>query len=74
MAKPNKGVEFSLFAPYNEDVVLLGEWNKRDPIPMTRGSDGWWRVSVPLEDGRFCVGLEFQKRLQFRDLMQFAKP
>lgn len=46
-----RGVEFKLFAPYNESVKLAGSWNDWQPQDMTRGDDGWWRASVPLEDG-----------------------
>lgn len=53
-----------------ETEVLITCFGLRKPIK--RLANVCW--SVPLEDGRFCVGLEFQKRLQFRDLMQFAKP
>lgn len=45
------GVEFALFAPYNESVAVIGAWNDWQPQPMTRGDDGWWRIRVPLEDG-----------------------
>jgi hypothetical protein len=29
---------------------------------------------LPLEDGRFCVGLAFEKRLAFRDVQLLAAP
>jgi 1,4-alpha-glucan branching enzyme len=47
------GVEFRLFAPYNEEVALLGSWNDWQRLPMTRDDNGWWRVSVPLSDGEY---------------------
>jgi 1,4-alpha-glucan branching enzyme len=49
----DKGIEFSLFAPYNEDIALLGDWSNWERIEMERGDDGWWRVRVPLEDGEY---------------------
>jgi 1,4-alpha-glucan branching enzyme len=45
------GVEFTLFAPYNEDVKLIGSWNNWEPIAMQRDAKGHWRVEVPLDDG-----------------------
>jgi 1,4-alpha-glucan branching enzyme len=47
------GVEFSLFAPYNESVALTGSWNNWERIPMTKDEQGWWHVSVPLDDGDY---------------------
>ena len=32
------------------------------------------RWQVKLEDGRFCVGAEFQKRLDYRDWQNLASP
>jgi 1,4-alpha-glucan branching enzyme len=48
-----EGLEFRLFAPYNPAVQLIGDWNNWQPVPMTRGEDGWWRVTVPLPDGEY---------------------
>jgi 1,4-alpha-glucan branching enzyme len=70
VAKSSSGVEFSLFAPYNDDVVLLGEWNKRQPIPMKRGSDGWWRISLPLEDGEYEYKFGLKSKSYFMDGQQ----
>ncbi len=49
--RQDDAVPFALFAPYNEYVALAGDWNNWQPIEMERGEDGWWRTSVPLEDG-----------------------
>lgn len=59
--------EFALFAPYNEHVALVGDWNGWEPIPMTRGDDGWWRVSVPLADG------DYQYKFQVKSKSYFAE-
>lgn len=48
---PEKGIEFKLFAPYNEDVALIGSWNNWQPTPMQKNDKGWWSVNVPLDDG-----------------------
>ncbi len=51
---PDKnGVEFSLFAPYNEEVALVGSWNRWQRIPMQRDEKGWWHTSVPLANGEY---------------------
>ena len=39
------------FAPYNEKVNLISSWNKWKPEPMTKGEDGWWRITSQLRDG-----------------------
>ncbi len=60
------GVPFELFAPYNDYVALIGSWNDWEPIEMVRGDDGWWRVSVPLEDG------EHEYKFVVRSLSYFS--
>jgi 1,4-alpha-glucan branching enzyme len=45
-------VQFALFAPYNESVELIGDFNGWQPQPMTKGQDGWWRTDVALSDGQ----------------------
>jgi 1,4-alpha-glucan branching enzyme len=44
-------IEICLFAPYNEAVAVVASWNNWKPDPMTRGEDGWWRISPNLADG-----------------------
>lgn len=46
-------IEFALFAPYNEEAALVGEWNDWQRIPMQKDDKGWWHVAVPLEDGEY---------------------
>lgn len=60
-------MEFTLFAPYNEKVELIGNWNHWKPIPMTQGADGVWRVDVPLKDG------EYQYKFLVKSLSYFAE-
>lgn len=47
------GYEFTLFAPYNEAVSVMGSWNDWKPIPMKKDDQGIWRKTVDLPDGRF---------------------
>lgn len=63
------GIEFRLFAPYNETVALVGTFNKWQPIPMTKIEKGWWRVSVPLEDGEY----EFKFQVKSLSFFQVGK-
>lgn len=46
-------IEFKLFAPYNEEVAVIGEWNEWKPQPMEKGPDGWWRKNIKLADGKY---------------------
>jgi 1,4-alpha-glucan branching enzyme len=50
MASP---IEFNLFAPYNEAASLVGAFSNWEEIPMRKGKDGFFRVSVDLEDGAY---------------------
>src|SRR5687768_13508981 len=67
VSKKKQGVEFQLFAPYNETVALIGDWNQWQPLEMKRGDDGWWRVVVPLEDG------DHEYKFQVKSKSFFAK-
>jgi 1,4-alpha-glucan branching enzyme len=58
-------IRFELLAPYNEDVKLLGSWNKWKPTPMQRGDDGCWYVEVPLKDGDYEYKYELISRSYF---------
>ena len=46
-------IEFSLFAPYNEEVTLIGSFSEWQDVPMTKGEDGVFRTEVDLIDGRY---------------------
>ncbi len=52
-AEQTHEVEFSLFAPYNEEVALIGSWNDWQPTPMQKDERGHWRATVPLADGTY---------------------
>lgn len=63
----NKAVtELALFAPHNEVVELVAQWNDWKPQPLTKGDDGWWRASVSLEDGDYAY------RFRVKSLSYFA--
>lgn len=63
----NPAVEFSLFAPNNEEVSLVGDWENWKVTPMQRGDDGWWRVDVPLNDGTY------QYKFRLKSLSYFSE-
>ncbi|MBZ0315050.1 MAG: alpha-amylase [Anaerolineae bacterium] len=46
-------IGFELFAPYNENVRLMGSWNDWDELAMSRDDKGVWRVEVDLPDGDY---------------------
>lgn len=56
---------FELFAPYNESVTLIGNWNNWQPTPMQRDAKGVWRVTVPLADGEYQYKFEVISRSYF---------
>lgn len=68
-AATQKKVELALWAPYNEDVYILGEWNQFQPQPMTRGDDGWWRINIEPGDGDF----KYRFRLKSKSYFQVDK-
>lgn len=70
------GVEFKLFAPYNEQVFLLGSWNNGQRIPMTKDEKGWWRVGVPLADGAYTYkfGLKSKSFFMLDQWVEIADP
>ena len=60
-----KGVELALFAPYNEFVQLIGDWNDFEPIEMRRSDDGWWRTRVELPDGDYLYKFRIRSKSYF---------
>lgn len=58
-------IELSLLAPYNEEVALISSWNNWQRQPMTKGADGWWRISVELGDGEHFYKFAVKSRSYF---------
>lgn len=52
-ARKKHDINFELFAPYNEEVKIIGSWNDWKPTPMEKDDKGVWRVTVPLPDGDY---------------------
>ena len=57
-------VRFSLFAPHLEGVSLVGSWLE-EATPMTRDTDGHWRLEADVPDGRHTY------RFRLRSLSPF---
>jgi len=60
-----QGIEFRLFAPYNESVALIGTFNDWKPAPMSKDDKGWWNIRLPLADG------DYQYLFQVKSLSYF---
>lgn len=68
MAKAKLGnIPFELFAPYNENVALVGSWNHWEPIPMKRDEKGVWRTDVKLADGEYEYKFKLISRSYFAE-------
>lgn len=58
-------MEFSLFAPHQDSVALIGSWDDDAVAPMDRGDDGVWRAAVDLADGRYTYHFRLPSRSSF---------
>ncbi|UBF26504.1 DUF3459 domain-containing protein [Kovacikia minuta CCNUW1] len=58
-------MEFKLFAPYNEAAALVGSFSDWQAVPMQKGEDGYFRVTLDLEDGIYQYKLRVQSRSWF---------
>ncbi|MEC4893256.1 MAG: alpha-amylase family glycosyl hydrolase [Oscillatoria sp. PMC 1051.18] len=62
MASP---IEFDLFAPYNKKASLIGSFSNWEEIPMEKGDDGHFRVTVELENGEYLYKYRIQSKSHF---------
>ena len=58
-------IEFKLFAPYNKQACLMGDFSNWDKLPMEKGDDGHFRVKVDLEDGEYQYKFRVQSKSWF---------
>ena len=65
MPAPISPIELCLFAPYNEEVALIGSWNNWQRQPMTKGDDGWWRITSNIGDGRHLYKFAVKSKSYF---------
>jgi 1,4-alpha-glucan branching enzyme len=61
-------VEFTLFAPYNNQACLKGDFSDWESLPMEKGEDGVFRTQVELEDG------DYQYKFAVQSQSHFFKP
>lgn len=59
----NMTIEFTLFAPRNEAVHLIGSFSDWQGIPLEKGEDGYFRVKVDLQDGDY----QYKYRIKHQD-------
>jgi 1,4-alpha-glucan branching enzyme len=69
MAKP---IEFNLFAPYNKGAALIGSFSDWQEIPMEKGEDGYFRVTVDLADGIYQYKFRIQSKSWFLEADQWV--
>lgn len=70
MASP---IEFNLFAPYNKAASLKGSFSNWKEIPMQKGKDGYFRVTVDLEDGIYQYKYRVQSKSWFFEPDQWVE-
>lgn len=58
-------IEFQLFAPYNKAAALMGSFSNWEPMPMQKDQDGYFRISVELEDDVYQYKFHVQSRSWF---------
>jgi 1,4-alpha-glucan branching enzyme len=60
-------IDFALFAPYNDEAALIGDFSGWQPLPMERGDDGYFRTTVDLEDGLYKYKFRVRSKSFFMD-------
>jgi 1,4-alpha-glucan branching enzyme len=60
-------IEFSLLAPYNEEVYLQGAFSDWQDVPMVKDKTGVWRCEVELEDGTHAYRFRLKSLSWFWD-------
>lgn len=56
--------------PHDEVEIVLQDYGQRSAVK--RLASVCW--CLPLQDGRFCVGVSFEKWISFADIQQVSKP
>ncbi|MEH2157849.1 alpha-amylase family glycosyl hydrolase [Nostoc sp.] len=54
--------EFTLFAPRNKGVALIGSFSDWKEIPMLKSEDGYFRTQIKLEDGVYQYKFRIQTK------------
>ncbi|MEA5451718.1 alpha-amylase family glycosyl hydrolase [Leptolyngbya sp. CCNP1308] len=64
-------IEFELFAPYSEGAVLIGSFTDWKDVSMEKGKDGYFRVSVDLDDGDYNYKFRVQSKSFFLEVNEW---
>lgn len=65
-------IEFSLFAPYNEEVALLIDARDWQPLPMQQDDQGTFRVALELADGSYQYKFKVRSKSDFLEANQWV--
>jgi 1,4-alpha-glucan branching enzyme len=65
-------VEFSLFAPYNEEAALIIDARDWEPVPMRKDERGVFRVALELADGSYRYKFRVRSKSDFFDADQWV--
>jgi 1,4-alpha-glucan branching enzyme len=60
-------IQFSLFAPYNSEAALIGDFSDWQDISMEKGEDGFFRTEVDLQDGTYEYKFRVRSKSWFFD-------
>ena len=60
-------IDFSLFAPYNREASVVGEFSDWEPLSMTKDEGGTFHVSLELEDGDYQYKFRVRSKSWFLD-------
>ncbi|MGL5871148.1 MAG: alpha-amylase family glycosyl hydrolase [Xenococcaceae cyanobacterium] len=66
-------IEFALFAPYNNEAALIGNFSDWETIPMTKDDKGYFRTKVELEDGVYQYKFKVQSKSWFFEPDQWVE-
>ncbi len=58
-------IEFKLWAPYNAEASLIGDFLENSSVPMDRGKDGYFRTKVDLDDGNYTYKFRVRSKSYF---------
>jgi 1,4-alpha-glucan branching enzyme len=60
-------IEFKLFAPYNTEAAVMGDFSDWEGLPMAKGEDGFFRTEVDLQDGSYQYKFRVRTKSWFFD-------
>jgi len=60
-------IKFKLFAPYNTEAAVMGDFSDWEGLPMEKGEDGFFRTEVDLQDGSYQYKFRVRTKSWFFD-------